>query len=62
MIGWSEKGETVQGNYMEVLLTLKPDVEEIETLAHGMTKALQKEFSYVQFIPHSLLPCVLKNF
>lgn len=51
MIGRSEKGETARGNYMEVLLTLKPDVEEIETLAHGMTKALQKEFSYVQFIP-----------
>lgn len=51
MIGRSEKGETAQGNYMEVLLTLKPNVEEIETLAHGMTKALQEEFSYVQFIP-----------
>ncbi|HHO65433.1 MAG TPA: efflux RND transporter permease subunit, partial [Epsilonproteobacteria bacterium] len=47
----SEKGETAQGNYMEVLLTLKPDVEEIDALAHRMTSDLQKHFKYVQFIP-----------
>ena len=51
MIGRSEKGETAQGNYMEVLLTLSPEVKEIEKLAHSMTKALQEEFNYVQFIP-----------
>ena len=51
MIGRSEKGETAQGNYMEVLLTLKPDVEEIDALAHRMTSNLQKHFKYVQFIP-----------
>ena len=51
MIGRSEKGETAQGNYMEVLLTLKPDVENIEALAHRMTADLQKHFNYVQFIP-----------
>ncbi len=51
MIGRSEKGETAQGNYMEVLLTLKPDVDNIQTLAEEMTGALQKQFDYVQFIP-----------
>jgi cobalt-zinc-cadmium resistance protein CzcA len=51
MIGRSEKGETAQGNYMEVLLTLKPNVEDIEALAHKMTVDLQKAFTYVQFIP-----------
>lgn len=51
MIGRSEKGETAQANYMEVLLTLKPEVKEIETLAHRMTETLQKAFPYVQFIP-----------
>jgi cobalt-zinc-cadmium resistance protein CzcA len=51
MIGRSEKGETAQGNYMEVLLTLKPDVKDIENLAHRMTADLQKRFNYVQFIP-----------
>ena len=51
MIGRSEKGETAQGNYMEVLLTLKPDIDDIEGLAHRMTSELQKHFKYVQFIP-----------
>ena len=51
MIGRSEKGETAQGNYMEVLLTLKPDVENIEAIAKTMTKDLQSHFTYVQFIP-----------
>ena len=51
MIGRSEKGETAQGNYMEILLTLKPDLQDIETLAHRMTADLQKAFGYVQFIP-----------
>jgi cobalt-zinc-cadmium resistance protein CzcA len=51
MIGRSEKGETAQANYMEVLLTLKPDIEDIKTLADKMTKALKKKFTHVQFVP-----------
>ncbi|WP_154806487.1 efflux RND transporter permease subunit [Sulfurovum lithotrophicum] len=51
MIGRSEKGETAQGNYMEVLLTLKPGIEDMESLGHNMTEDLQKTFSFVQFIP-----------
>jgi len=51
MIGRSEKGETAQGNYMEVLLTLKPGIENLESLAHSMTIDLQKVFPFVQFIP-----------
>ena len=51
MIGRSEKGETAQANYMEVLLTLKPDVQNIEALGKEMTKSLKDKFSYVQFVP-----------
>ncbi|WP_200764018.1 efflux RND transporter permease subunit [Nitrosophilus alvini] len=51
MVGRSEKGETAQANYMEVLLTLKPDVKNIEELAKKMTHDLEKNFYYVQFIP-----------
>ncbi len=50
MIGRSEKGETAQANYMEVLLTLKPDVKEIPALDHELTARLKKEFNYLQFI------------
>jgi len=51
MIGRSEKGETAQANYMEVLLTLKPNEKDIESLAREMTQDLQKEFDFVQFVP-----------
>ena len=51
MIGRSEKGETAQANYMEVLLTLKPGVENISRLAKSMTHKLQEHFNYIQFIP-----------
>ncbi|SFV50067.1 Cobalt-zinc-cadmium resistance protein CzcA; Cation efflux system protein CusA [hydrothermal vent metagenome] len=51
MIGRSEKGETAQGNYMEVLLTLKPGIEDLEALGHAMTEDLQNAFSFVQFVP-----------
>ena len=51
MIGRSENGETAQPNYMEVLLTLKKDVGDIEELAQKMTKDLKKRFEYMQFIP-----------
>ncbi len=51
MIGRSEKGETAQANYMEVLLTLKPGIEDLPALAKRMTQDLQERFEYVQFVP-----------
>ncbi|GIT99103.1 MULTISPECIES: efflux RND transporter permease subunit [unclassified Sulfurovum] len=50
MIGRSEKGETAQANYMEVLLTLDPEFEDIPALDKEMTKKLKEEFNYLQFI------------
>ena len=50
MIGRSEKGETAQPNYMEVLLTLK-DISNLEELTKKMSADLQKRFDYVQFVP-----------
>jgi len=50
MIGRSEKGETAQANYMEVLLTLNPEFEEIPRLDKEMTKKLKEKFNYLQFI------------
>lgn len=50
MIGRSEKGETAQANYMEILLTLNPGFEEIPILDKEMTKKLKEEFNYLQFI------------
>lgn len=51
MIGRSEKGETAQANYMEVLLTLKDDIDNLEELTHKMNEDLKHTFEYVQFIP-----------
>ncbi|MCW8896084.1 CusA/CzcA family heavy metal efflux RND transporter [Sulfurimonas sp.] len=51
MIGRSEKGETAQANYMEVLLTLKPGIEDLEALTHKMNEDLEHSFEYVQFVP-----------
>jgi cobalt-zinc-cadmium resistance protein CzcA len=51
MIGRSEKGETAQGNYMEVLLTLNPAFKEIETLGKEMTHTLKEKFDFLQFVP-----------
>jgi cobalt-zinc-cadmium resistance protein CzcA len=51
MIGRSEKGETAQPNYMEVLLTLKPDIENLEELSTNMTKDLTHTFEHVKFVP-----------
>lgn len=51
MIGRSENGETAQANYMEVLLTLKPNIQNLEALTDEMNDALKKNFEYVQFIP-----------
>ena len=51
MIGRSENGETAQANYMEVLLTLKPNIKNLDVLNETMTHDLKKQFEYVQFIP-----------
>jgi cobalt-zinc-cadmium resistance protein CzcA len=51
MIGRSEKGETAQGNYMEVLLTIHPEFKEIEALGKEMTHTLKEKFDYLQFVP-----------
>jgi len=51
MIGRSEKGETAQANYMELLLTLKPNIKNLEALRSKMNKDLKNSFEYVQFVP-----------
>ena len=51
MIGRSENGETAQANYMEILLTLKPDIENLEVLTKKITNDLKDSFKYVQFVP-----------
>ncbi|MEN4045662.1 CusA/CzcA family heavy metal efflux RND transporter [Sulfurimonas sp. NWX367] len=51
MIGRSEKGETAQANYMEVLLTLKPNIENLPALTKKMSEDLEHHFAFVQFIP-----------
>jgi len=50
MIGRSEKGETAQANYMEVLLTLNPELEEIPRLDKELTAKLKEKFNFLQFI------------
>jgi len=50
MIGRSEKGETAQANYMEILLTLNPEFEEIPRLDKEMTAKLKEKFNFLQFI------------
>jgi len=51
MIGRSEKGETAQANYMEVLLTLSPDIQDLEALTKKMNEDVEHTFEYVQFVP-----------
>ena len=51
MVGRSEKGETAQPNYMEILLTLKPNIQELPKLSAKMTKDLSHTFEYVRFVP-----------
>ena len=51
MIGRSEKGETAQPNYMEVLLTLKPNIADLPALTKKMSEDLEHQFAFVQFIP-----------
>ncbi len=51
MIGRSEKGETAQPNYMEVLLTLKPNIEDLPALTKRITKDVTHTFEHVRFVP-----------
>ena len=51
MIGRSEKGETAQANYMEVLLTLKQGIPDLEKLTEEMSEDLAQTFPFVQFVP-----------
>jgi len=51
MLGRSEKGETAQANYMEVLLTLKPGIKDLPELTNRMNEDLEHSFEYVQFVP-----------
>ncbi len=44
MMGRSEKGETAQPNYMEVLLTLSNDIEDLEQLTNELNERLEKKF------------------
>ncbi len=51
MIGRSENGETAQANYMEVLLTLKPNIQDLPQLTRTMNKDLKEHFSFINFVP-----------
>ena len=51
MIGRSEKGETAQPNYMELLLTFKHEIKDPAPLTHRMSEDLEKRFEQVQFVP-----------
>ena len=51
MIGRSENGETAQANYMEVLLTLKDNIANLDALRNKMNDDLKHSFEYVQFVP-----------
>jgi len=51
MIGRSEKGETAQPNYMEILLTLKPNIKDLAHLTKEMSEDLEHTFPFVQFVP-----------
>lgn len=51
MIGRSEKGETAQANYFEVLLMLKPNISDYEKLSETIDHELEEKFTYVQFTP-----------
>ena len=50
MVGRSEKGETAQPNYMEVLLTLKPNIEDLPALTETITKDVTHTFEHVRFV------------
>ena len=51
MIARSEKGETAQPNYMEILVSLKPNIKDLPALTKEMNEDLEHHFTFVQFIP-----------
>lgn len=51
MMGRSEKGETAQANYMEVLLTLNPNIDDLDELRLKMDEDLKHTFKHLQFVP-----------
>ncbi len=51
MAGRSEKGETAQANYMEILLVLKDNIKDLPALTHRMNEDLEKNFAHVAFVP-----------
>ena len=51
MIGRSEKGETAQANYMEVLLRLKEGIKDLNALTDKMNEDLEHTFEHVRFVP-----------
>ena len=51
MIGRSEKGETAQPNYMEVLLTLNGKINNLESLTNDLNEKVSEKFNYLQFTP-----------
>lgn len=51
MIGRSEKGETAQPNYMELLLTLNGKINNLELLISDLNEKISKKFDYLQFTP-----------
>jgi len=50
MIGRSEKGETAQPNYMELLLTFKHEIKDPAPLTHKISEDLEDKFKQVQFV------------
>ncbi len=51
MAGRSEKGETAQANYMEILVVLKDNIKDLPALTHRMNEDLEKNFAHVAFVP-----------
>jgi cobalt-zinc-cadmium resistance protein CzcA len=51
MAGRSEKGETAQANYMEILLVLKDNIQDLPALTHRMNEDLEQSFTHVAFVP-----------
>ncbi len=51
MAGRSEKGETAQANYMEILLILKDNIKDLPALTHRMNEDLEQTFTHVAFVP-----------
>ncbi|MCF6341152.1 MAG: CusA/CzcA family heavy metal efflux RND transporter, partial [Sulfurimonas sp.] len=51
MAGRSEKGETAQANYMEILLVLEDDIKDLPALTNRMNEDLEKSFTHVAFVP-----------